>query len=249
MFDYHDHLTLDLNKLHPTMRDSFAREIDYLNRTWPLRAGFKVAVRVSDTYCPQGANCSDLSEFKPMQGSGLTSKDGENRQFSITLKESMFGVSADLKMVKMMQEMDLKMQFHGSMKDNTFVLTHEYGHCLDGVMTWEFLADDADHRDQGLRDDYFAFMELGANAVERTIKSATFEQKLLMSVAQTMFPNKNDPNRMVSGYAMVGGPAEYFAETFAAICWADEEDRQLPSVKALEKVLQHSYRLYDQYHL
>lgn len=244
MPQYLDKLVIDPTLLHPDFALAMAAEAGFLNKNYPLQDGWRVSFNVSDKYLyDPHVNIGIPGKDKQMTGAGLTATNTLTKECAITLMDKMFGPKSDPEYFRKMEVMSQRTGFHGSMIGKAYVLTHEYGHVLDAMIHDSFIDDDKERyaKYTNVRDLYTEFYIMGFEKMNKAIEDFGMLDAIAMKLFSIFPYNKKDPERLVSSYSITGGPNEYWAETFSALCFASAADKQLPTVKKLAELLAAAY--------
>jgi len=204
--------------LHPSLLSGVNAEIDRLGEDYPVLPGSRVTLEVCKTF-------KDDNQYHEMTGYGLTSWDSDRRaEIKITLNAKVYGAGEDSIELQRMLLGDLENQYHGSMTNPVFPLTHEYGHALERMIRngkqplWA--------KAFGPIVDYF---ESHGDVVQDYRMGFIFGYNVPETVP--VFNTR---------YAAESGP-EFFAETFALLHWGNEREKASTPCRLMRDLLKVVY--------
>lgn len=233
----------DINEFHPSLRMSFQAEIDRIQRDTPPFAG-KVSIRVvkeiqTECHC-ENKNCKRNTNDALKSAFAITRSgtDYENNN-EIYFNARFFSVDGDIKELHRALKSD---KDHGGLScDPSYILTHEYGHAIDNMISQKWGREEDQCNDEYIPPDgsvakkYEDLMKEGLDAIPDL-------QQFLISIGIEL-PFQYDPDRdtLVSGYAY-RNRREFFADTFAAVYHGDDRQRGRETAIMMKGLVQSVYK-------
>jgi len=231
---------------HPELRPIMENELNRINLQYPAFGNAHVEIVVSN-FVPEEITRCDCSNPKcenkkprpvPIESYAMTATEPRKNKHVIIFKEDWFGVKGNPQLLRDAINNDKEHKFHGDMVDPAFILAHEYGHVFDNMILHKYGRTDDDEADTPIRTTYDQLYSAASDAVfgRENPVLVLLDMILATEAPQERDYDESDPQRLVSRYAYTD-PKEFFAETFAAICFGSDEQKKLPTAVMMKNLI------------
>lgn len=216
---------LNVAEFHPELRNAISGEFARLADIVPIFGKHDVRIIVAESHPCQCGECPNTTLDNSF---AVTSLDVHELHHSITFSQKLFGTNGDL------NELQRLLSAGGAESFNNpgYVVAHEYGHIIEAMLMETFGTDEKEGPNTSPVG--VAFKAL-INQVWEDVHPIT-ATLIQAGLHVPPYNAKGEHKGLVSRYAY-SQRDEFFAETFAAIHWGNDDQKSLPTVQRMRELI------------